>query len=134
MSIAGLGADVRVTVLQDGETREITVPMQRAPDMPPRDTQVTGPRAAVPGVTLSTVNPAVMAEFDLPLTASGVLVEDPGDIGARAGLRAGDILLGIDGAAVADSASASAALAAATRRLSLDIQRGQRRLTMRFRL
>ncbi|WP_138934530.1 trypsin-like peptidase domain-containing protein [Roseovarius arcticus] len=134
MSIAGLGADVLVTVLQDGETREITVPMQRAPDVPPRDTQVTGPRAAVPGVTLSTINPAVMAEYDLPLTASGVLVEDPGDIGARAGLRPGDILLGIDGAVVTDSAGASAALEAATRRLSLDIQRGQRRLTMRFRL
>ena len=134
MSIAGLGADVAVTVLQDGETREITVPMQRAPDMPPRDTTVTSARAAVPGVTLSTINPAVMAEYDLPLSVAGVLVEDPGDIGARAGLRAGDILLGIDGAAVTDSAGASAALNAATRRLSLDIQRGQRRLTMRFRL
>lgn len=134
MSIAGLGADVAVKVLQDGDTREISVPMQRAPDMPPRDTQVTGARAAVPGVTLSTINPAVMAEYDLPLTAAGVLVEDPGDIGARAGLRPGDILLGIDGAAVTDSASASAALEAAARRLSLDIQRGPRRLTMRFRL
>ncbi len=134
MSIAGLGADVAVKVLQDGDTREISVPMQRAPDTPPRDTQVTGARAAVPGVTLSTINPAVMAEYDLPLTAAGVLVEDPGDIGARAGLRPGDILLGIDGAAVTDSASASAALEAAARRLSLDIQRGPRRLTMRFRL
>ncbi len=134
MSVAGLGADVAVRVVKDGETRDVAVPMQRAPDQPPRATLTTGARAAVPGVTLSTINPAVIAEYDLPLTVSGVLVEDPGDIGARAGLRAGDILLRIDGAAVTDSVSASAALEAAQRRLALDVQRGQRRLTMRFRL
>lgn len=134
MSIAGLGADVTINALRDGETREVTVPMTRAPEMPPRATLTTGPRAAVPGMTLSTVNPAVLAEFDLPLTAEGVLVDDPGAVGARAGLRAGDVILGIDGAAVTDSASAEAALEAAQARLALDIQRGQRRLTMRFRL
>ncbi|WP_324755107.1 trypsin-like peptidase domain-containing protein [Roseovarius sp. Pro17] len=134
MSVAGLGTDVAVSVVKDGETRDVAVAMQRAPDQPPRATLTTGARAAVPGVTLSTINPAVIAEYDLPLTVSGVLVEDPGDIGARAGLRAGDILLGINGAAVTDSTSASAALEAATRRLALDVQRGQRRFTMRFRL
>ncbi|PVA11397.1 serine protease [Pelagivirga sediminicola] len=134
MTIAGLGTDLAVTALQGGERREIAVPMRPAPDSPPRATLTTGARAAVPGVTLSTINPAVMAEYDLPLTLSGVLVEDPGDIGARAGLRAGDVLRGINGAAVTDSASASAALEAARGRLALDVQRGQRRLTMRFRL
>ncbi|MFX0544043.1 trypsin-like peptidase domain-containing protein [Roseovarius sp. S1116L3] len=134
MSVAGLGADVAISAIQDGEAREVRVPMLRAPDQPPRATLTTGARAAVPGLTLSTVNPAVMAEYDLPLTAMGVLVKDPGDIGARAGLRAGDVILGINGAAVTDSASAEAALEAAERRLALDVQRGQRRLTMRFRL
>jgi Do/DeqQ family serine protease len=134
MSVAGLGADVAVTTVQQGETREIMVPMERAPDVPPRATLTTGARAAVPGVTLSTVNPAVMAEYDLPLTATGVLVEDPGDIGARTGLRAGDVIMAVNGAAVTDSTSARAALEAAERRLDLDIQRGQGRLTMRFRL
>ncbi len=134
MSVAGLGAEVAMRVVQNGETREVTVPMVRAPDTPPRATLVTGPRAAVPGVTLSSINPAVMAEYDLPLTAAGALVEDPGEIGARAGLRAGDIIMSVNGAAVTDSASAEAALEAAERGLALDVQRGQRRLSMRFRL
>ncbi|SEK41627.1 Do/DeqQ family serine protease [Roseovarius nanhaiticus] len=134
MSVAGLGADVTLDVVQRGETRQVSVPMLRAPDEPPRATLTTGARAAVPGVTLSTVNPAVMAEYDLPLTAQGALVENPGEVGARAGLRAGDVILSINGAAVTDSATAEAALEAAERRLALDIQRGQRRLTMRFRL
>ncbi|HEY9040001.1 MAG TPA: trypsin-like peptidase domain-containing protein [Roseovarius sp.] len=135
MTVAGIGADLAVTAVEGGETREITVRMSPPPETPPRATLTTGARAAVPGVTLSTINPAVMAEYDLPLTlANGALVVDPGDIGARAGLRAGDILLGVDGAAVSTSADASAALEQARGRLALDVQRGQRRLTMRFRL
>lgn len=135
MTVAGIGADLSVTAVQRGKTRDIDVAMLRAPEVPPRGTLTTAARAAVPGVTLSTINPAVMAEYDLPLTlASGVLVVDPGDIGARAGLRAGDILLGIDGSAVSTSEDASAALEQARGRLALDVQRGQRRLTMRFRL
>ncbi len=135
MTVAGVGADLAVTAVQAGETRDMVVPMQRAPETPPRGTLTTGARAAVPGMTLSTINPAVMAELDLPLTLdNGALVVDPGDIGARAGLRAGDILLGVNGTAVMTSAEASAALEQARGRLALDVQRGRRRLTMRFRL
>ncbi|MCQ0093687.1 trypsin-like peptidase domain-containing protein [Roseovarius sp. M141] len=135
MTVAGIGAELMVTAVQGGVQRDIAVPMQRAPESPPRATLTTGARAALPGVTLSTINPAVMAEYDLPLTASsGVLVVDPGEIGARAGLRAGDTLLSINGAEVATSTDASAALERARGRLALDVQRGQRRLTMRFRL
>ncbi len=135
MTVAGLGTEITIQAVQGGEARDVKVPMLRAPESPPRATLVTGARAAVPGLTLSTINPAVMAEYGLPLAVSqGVLVEDPGDIGARAGLRAGDVLLGINGVAVLDSASATDALEAARSRLALDVQRGQRRLTMRFRL
>jgi Do/DeqQ family serine protease len=135
MSVAGIGAEITVTAVQRGTRRDIAVAMERAPETPPRATLTTGPRAAVPGMTLSTINPAVIAQYDLPLTAAeGVLIEDPGAVGARAGLRAGDILLGVNNTAVPDSAAANAALEAARNRLALDVQRGQRRLTMRFRL
>ena len=135
MSVAGIGTDLTITAVQGGVERDIAVPMEAAPETPPRDTQVTGGGAAVPGVTLSTINPAVIAEYDLPLTSEpGVLVVDPGETGGRAGLRAGDVLLGIDGRAVSTSAGANTALQRARGRLALDVQRGERRLTMRFRL
>ena len=85
-------------------------------------------------MVLSTVNPAVIAEHGLPLTAEGAIVEDPGRIGARAGLRRGDILRDINDVAVPDSATAEALLAEGGRFLNLGVQRGTRRLTMRFRL
>lgn len=134
MTVAGIGADVVMDVLMRGERQSIKVSMERAPDEPPRATMTTDRRSAVPGLTLSTINPAVLAEYDLPLDGGGVLIDDPGDIGARAGLRAGDILLGVNGVAVDNSSDASAALRQARNHLALDVQRGQRRLTMRFRL
>ncbi|MCZ4354319.1 trypsin-like peptidase domain-containing protein [Roseovarius aestuarii] len=134
MSISGIGSELQVSTLQGGVQREVSVPMLAAPDTPPRAELVTGEDAAIPGLRFSTINPAVIAEYDLPLTATGALIEDPGRIGARAGLRAGDIVLGVNGQDTPDSTSVNAALEAARGRLVLDVARGQRRLSLRFRL
>ncbi|MCZ0813141.1 MAG: trypsin-like peptidase domain-containing protein [Pseudomonadota bacterium] len=134
MSVAGLGADITLTRVRDGEVQEVTLALAAAPDTPPRAQTITPDGAAIPGVTLSTINPAVLAEFDLPLGAKGVLVDDPGQIGARAGLRAGDILRSIDGVDIADTTEAEDLLLNARGRLSLEVQRGTRRVVMRFRL
>jgi len=134
MSVAGLGAEARVTRVAAGQAEDVTVTMAAAPDTPPRAELVTGDRAAIPGLRLATINPSVLAEMDLPLSSTGVAVLDPGSVGLRAGLRRGDVIEAVDGRAVATSAEAEAALAAATRRLALDIRRGTERVTMRFRL
>lgn len=134
MSVAGLGAQAMITRLRDGQAEEIAVTLAGAPDQPPRATLTTDERSAIPGMVLSTVNPAVIAEHGLPLTAEGAIVEDPGRIGARAGLRRGDILRDINDVAVPDSATAEALLAEGGRFLNLGVQRGTRRMTMRFRL
>ncbi|MCZ7676844.1 MAG: trypsin-like peptidase domain-containing protein [Roseovarius sp.] len=134
MSVAGIGARARITGIRQGRERTVDVALIAAPEEPPRDARVTGRGAAIPGMRLATVNPAVIGEYDLPLTARGVVVEDPGEVGLRAGLRAGDLLLAINGAAVDDTGEALELLRAARRRLSLEVQRGGRRVTMRFRL
>ncbi|PKQ13062.1 MAG: serine protease [Alphaproteobacteria bacterium HGW-Alphaproteobacteria-1] len=133
LSLAGIGAEATIARLRDGAAEEITVGLIAAPDDPPRNRIVTGPRAALPEVVLVTINPAVIDAFRLPLSAEGVLVEAPGPYGARAGLRAGDILRGVNGAAVRDSAEAAQALEAAGRGLILDVERGGRRIALRLR-
>jgi S1-C subfamily serine protease len=85
-------------------------------------------------MTLSTVNPVVLSDYDLPLGTSGVVVDDPGRVGARAGLQAGDVLRAIDGVEVTDSSTANDLLARASGTLSLDVQRGDQRAVLRFRL
>ncbi|RKF16504.1 PDZ domain-containing protein [Roseovarius spongiae] len=134
MSVAGLGAEVQISARQRGEDTIRAVTLSAAPETPSRDTRETGARAAIPGMTLSNVNPAVMADYNLPLSAAGVLIERPGPVGLRAGLRQRDLLLSVNGVAVADTAQAERALTDARRRLTLEIQRGKRRMTLRFRL
>jgi len=134
MSVAGIGKETVVTRLRRGEVREVTIAMIRAPDTPPRGQLTTGRKSAIPGMTLSTVNPAVISEHDLPLSAEGAVVDDPGRVGRRAGLRAGDVLRAINEVPVKTSEAAASLLRDARRWLALEVQRGARRLSLRFRL
>ncbi|SEP15605.1 Do/DeqQ family serine protease [Salinihabitans flavidus] len=134
MSVAGLDETVRVRAFMGGAPREVDVLMQSAPENPPRDTLSTGRGSAIPGLTISNVNPGVLAEYGLPLDTAGVVVEDPGEIGARAGLQPGDVLQRVDGERVGDTAQARDALRRASGRLVLDVQRGNQQVVMRFRL
>ncbi|MHA7851207.1 trypsin-like peptidase domain-containing protein [Roseovarius sp.] len=134
MSVAGIGAASTITYIREGAAREVTLDLIAPPDMPPRARLITGGDTAIPGMTLSTINPVVLSDYDLPLGTSGVVVDDPGRVGARAGLQAGDVLRAIDGIEVTDSTSASELLARASGMLSLDVQRGDQRAVLRFRL
>ncbi|MEQ8900321.1 MAG: trypsin-like peptidase domain-containing protein [Roseovarius sp.] len=134
MSLAGIGDTARITRQRDGEADEIDVPMIAAPEVPPRNPTRTGDRAALPEMVLSTINPAVIDAYGLPLMAEGVIVDDPGPYGARAGLRPGDILREINGIAVSDSATAVEALERASRTLSIEVMRNGRRMALRLRL
>jgi len=134
MSVAGIGTKARITHVRRGKTDEVNVRLIAAPDVPPRAPLQTGRRSAIPGMTLSTVNPAVIGEYGLPLTARGVVVEDPGAVGLRAGLRVGDMLRAINDVPVTNTETAARLLGKARRWLSLDVQRGTRRMALRFRL
>lgn len=134
MSVAGMGDQATVSLIREGAPRDISVTLIPAPEVPARAEIETGKRAAIPGVRLMNINPAVLSEYGLPLTAQGVVVADPGRVGARAGLRRGDILRGVNDAAVTDTESAAAALEQQMRWLSLDVQRGAQRSVLRFRL
>lgn len=134
MSVAGPGGEMDVTRLRQGNEENVTLELGLAPEEPPRDTLQTSEATVMPGMTLSSINPAVIAERNLPLTAQGVVVEQPGRVGQRAGLRPGDILREINGEVVRSTRDAEALLSEGGRWLSLTVQRGDQRSTMRFRL
>ena len=134
MAVAGLGSQAEVTRLRDGDEETVAVAMIAAPDVPPRDQRTLDEDTVLPGLVISNMNPAVIGEYGLPLTAEGVLVDDPGPYGARVGLRPGDIVRAINGDEVASTADANRALSARMRALSLDVQRGLQRIVMRARL
>ncbi|WP_425353551.1 trypsin-like peptidase domain-containing protein [Roseovarius aestuariivivens] len=134
MSVTGIGTLAPFTLFRNGSSDVIEITLKPAPENPARATRVTTGSSVIPGLRLSTVNPAVIAELNLPLTTEGVVVEDPGRFGRRAGLRTGDVLLRINGVPVQDSPSAEALLVTNGPWLILDIQRGTQRSTLRYRL
>lgn len=134
MSVAGLGQDALIAYVRQGQEDRVKVSMMVAPETPSRETTVLNDRSVLPGLQLSNVNPAVVAQYNLPFSATGVVVEQPGPYGARVGLRPGDILQGVNGVDVKASGDAERALSENMRTLSLEVQRGLQRLRLRFRL
>ncbi|MFU8776849.1 MAG: trypsin-like peptidase domain-containing protein [Roseovarius sp.] len=134
MSLAGIGAETTVARLRDGTEEVLEIALIAAPDTPARNPVETSPRATIPQLTLSTINPAVIEQYRLPLMSEGVIVDDPGPYGARAGLRPGDILRAVNGRPVGDSHAARDALEGATGTLSLDLLRDGRRMALRLRI
>lgn len=134
MSVEELGAEVSVTRVRGGEAEEVPVKLIEAPEEPARAPLETDRRAAIPGLSLININPAVIAEYELPLAAEGVLVAKPGRIGARLGLKAGDILRAVNGEAAENTEITAELLRNARGRLSIEMQRGDQRHELRFRL
>ena len=134
MSVAGLGRTARVAVMRGAVAADVEVSLIAAPDTPPRETLALPERSYLPGLTLARVNPAVLAELNLPLEAEGVVVTDAGPYAPRIGLRAGDVILEVNGVGIARPTDVAQVLGSATRRVEMIVQRGLRRLSLRFRV
>ncbi len=131
MSVVG-AREVLIERVRGGDTQTVSVSLVSAPEIPPRDAQVLGRRTVLPGLVVMNINPAVLADYNLPLEVSGVIIANPGDLGARVGLRAGDVLLGINGRKVETPQVAARALSR-NGRYRLEVLRGNRRIVLSFR-
>ena len=134
MSVTGLGGEARVTRLRDGTAQDTFVKMIEAPDTPARDRTTLRARDVLEGLVLERVNPAVIAEYNLPLEAEGVLVAETGRLGRRVGLARGDVIMGLNNVVVSHPDDVRALLAERARRYELVVLRGARRIVLQFRV
>lgn len=134
MSVVGMGGSAQVTRLRGTETEVLVVEMMVAPNIPPAQVVQLKGDSVLPGLTVARINPAVIIRFGLSLGAEGVVITDPGQHGARAGLRPGDVLKTINDTAVSETGDVAGLLASSGRRLKLNLLRGGQRLNLRFRL
>lgn len=134
MSTRGIGARVAVTYLRDGKVRQAMVDLVAPPENPPRDPRRIGRGSALEGLAVARINPAVMAEWNLPMQIEGVIVTEAQAVAAQAGLAPGDVLLAINGERVATPADVERAARARTRNWSIDLIRQGQPVRLRFRV
>ncbi|MES2542458.1 MAG: trypsin-like peptidase domain-containing protein [Pseudomonadota bacterium] len=133
LSVLGNGPQ-EVTFVTEGEMTAAEVKLGPAPEVPDRGvTRVVGD-VVLRGAILSRINPGVIAELHLPLEAQGVVVLETSDIAFDIGLKAGDVLVAINGRGIATPADALAAVREVSRRWQIDLVRGGKPLRLRFRL
>lgn len=133
MSVKGIGETARVQIARQGKTKALKVKLIAPPDSPARNTKTLGGTDVLPGLTVARINPAVIEELGLPVNSEGIVVLDPGRWGARAGLRAGDIITEINGRVIERPAQVARALAKAAPRIAITAIRGSQRIQLRFR-
>lgn len=134
MSVAGVGNTAEIIALRAGQERTFSVNMIEPPDLPPRDVLELGRDELLVGLRLARVNPAVIAEFNLPLEAAGVVVLHLGRVGRRVGLQKGDVIEGINEVLVTHPADVARSLAERLPAYALTVSRGGRRLVLQFRI
>lgn len=132
VTATGIGQTVALAYLRQGTQRQARATLIAPPETPPRDRLTITQDVVLRGLTVERINPAVMAELDLPPDAHGVVVADAADLAARIGLERGDIVLGVNGRSIETPADIRAAAQARTRNWRLDVVRGGHRLELQF--
>jgi Do/DeqQ family serine protease len=133
ISVLGDGIQ-RVTYARDGAESGSEVVLGPAPDEPDRESMFVTEDVVLRGALLARINPAVISELHLPLNASGVAVLETGDLAYDIGLQAGDVLVAINGIAVATPAEAMTLVRQKARRWQIDVIRRGEPFSLRFRL
>ena len=134
LSVAELGGTSAVTRVHQGETETVEVALMEAPNSPAADPITLNEQTPMPGLVVGQVNPQVITKMQLPLSTEGVVVMDPGPYAGRGGVRAGDLLLAINGEEIAAPEDVANLLMNSGRWMRLDLMRQGQRVSLRFRL
>jgi serine protease Do len=124
-----LGGEVGLEVWRDGEAVALTLPVEPPPEDPPRDTTLLTGRHPFSGAVVANLSPALIAELGYDgRQREGVIVLEVrrGSPAARLGLRAGDLIRGVEGAVIDAVADLRARLADPRPSWRLTIQRDDR--------
>ena len=126
-----LGGTVEVAIIRQGKPMTIAIPLQPAPETIPRDEVTLDNRSPFAGSTVVNLSPAVVEEMRTVEADKGVVVTaivegSPADL---TNLKAGDVILEVNGVAISRTADLVKATAAPARVWRITLQRGGRTLT-----
>ena len=101
------GTDAKFDVLRDGETKSITVSLATMPTDRTADARAADKQGGI-GIALAPITPQLRAQLELPASTKGVIIAgvEPGSPAEQAGLKEGDVILGVGSRAVSSPAEA----------------------------
>jgi S1-C subfamily serine protease len=134
LAARGLGGQSDLTYRRGAQTATATIALDLPPNTPDRQTRQIDGASPLRGLEVMRINPAVIAELDLPTDAVGIVVSDLRDFAARTGLRFGDVILSINGQPIASTDDVLRAASDPTRNWQLQVLRDGARVGLRFRL
>ncbi|MEX6507685.1 Do family serine endopeptidase [Jiella sp. M17.18] len=131
LATTGIGNSVGLDVLRGDRHVRLTLPLQTAPETPPRDKRTLTGNEPFAGATVFNLSPRVATDFGLATDKTGVVVASvtAGSLAQRVGLKRGDIILSVNGNPVDSTATLEQLANADFGRWQFDIERNGRRLT-----
>lgn len=128
-----IGEVVSLAVLRNGKRLKISVPLEQAPEDPPRnETEISGPNP-FSGARVANLSPALAEELSIDEDSYGVIVLDVRGGTAAANtrfLRGGDIVVALNGKRINSVAELKAAVQVPAYRWQVSIKRGERILNV----
>lgn len=131
LATAGVGRTAKMGVLRGDERETIELPLEAAPEIPPRDERSLSGNNPFSGATVLNLSPRVAEERGLPADKTGVVVVavERGSLAQRFGLRPNDILLTVNGDVIASTRSLEGMLKRRYRGWQFEVERDGRRMT-----
>ncbi len=127
-----VGKRIDLVVWREGKEQTLSMLIERPPEKPRRDTSELAGIHPLQGATVANLSPALADELGLSTMMSGVIVLEirRGSAARRIGLRPGDIVREINGAAITNVRELKKVLLKEADKWRLAIERGGRRLSM----
>jgi len=128
-----LGGEAKIGLMRQGKETVAVVPLQALPDTPRKEVEIRA-RSPFLGATVANLSPALADELRLDPQTEGVVITNVADGSAAqsVGFQKGDIVVAVNGEAIAKSSDLERVTNAGGRQWRITIQRGGQQISVMF--
>ncbi|MDE2017725.1 MAG: PDZ domain-containing protein, partial [Hyphomicrobiales bacterium] len=134
LAIGRVGATERLDVRRASGNATLTLPLEPAPETPPRDATVISAPSPFQGATVENLSPAVAEDMSVNVPDRGVVIASvaPGSAAASVNFRVGDVIERVNGASIGSVADLLRAAGSSPSYWRLRLKRGGNTITTIF--
>ena len=135
LATKGIGASAKLGILRKGKAYVASLALEAAPETVPRDETVLSGPSPLAGATVLNLSPAVAEELGYRGQPQGVIVGavEDGSAAEDAGVKAGDVIVEVNGTSIDTTKHLAEATATRTRVWQLTVERNGRLLRQQYR-